>query len=231
MKDTLAIVRPGAPMADFFTPTQRQMQAEFNTTALADRIVEAVVTQTLTDDQTAFIHNRNMFFLSTIDEAGFPSCSYKGGAVGFVRVTNPGTLYFPNYDGNGMFMSMGNIQAQNKVGLLFVDFETPQRIRIRGSARCLREGPMLDSYPGASLVVEVSIEHLWVNCPRYVHKLKPIEESPYLPNASGSTALALWKRVDLLQDVLSDADRAEAASLGVITIEDYDAKVLRGEVL
>ena len=218
-------------MADFFTPTQRQMQAEFNTTALADRIVEAVVTQTLTDDQTAFIHNRNMFFLSTIDEAGFPSCSYKGGAVGFVRVTNPGTLYFPNYDGNGMFMSMGNIQAQNKVGLLFVDFETPQRIRIRGSARCLREGPMLDSYPGASLVVEVSIEHLWVNCPRYVHKLQAIEESPYLPNASGSTALALWKRVDLLQDVLNDADRAEAASLGVITIEDYDAKVLRGEVL
>jgi len=79
-------------MADFFTPTQRQLQAEFITTALADRIVDAVVTQTLTDDQTAFIHNRNMFFLSTIDEAGFPSCSYKGGAVGFVRVTNPGTL-------------------------------------------------------------------------------------------------------------------------------------------
>ena len=218
-------------MADFFTPTQRQMQAEFNTTALADRIVEAVVTQTLTDDQTAFIHNRNMFFLSTIDEAGFPSCSYKGGAVGFVRVTNPGTLYFPNYDGNGMFMSMGNIQAQNKVGLLFVDFETPQRIRIRGSARCLREGPMLDSYPGANLVIEVCIEHLWVNCPRYVHKLQPVEQSPYLPNASGIAHLALWKRVDLLQDVLSDADRVEAASLGLITIEEYDAKVLRGEVL
>ena len=102
---------------------------------------------------------------------------------------------------------------------------------VRGSARCLREGPMLDSYPGANLVVEVSIEHLWVNCPRYVHKLQPIEESPYLPNASGSTALALWKRVDLLQDVLNDADRAEAASLGVITIEAYDAKVRRGEVL
>jgi len=218
-------------MAEFFTPTQRQLQAEFSTTALADRIVDAVVTQSLTDAQIAFIHNRNMFFLSTIDEAGFPSCSYKGGAEGFVRVTNPGTLYFPNYDGNGMYMSMGNIQALNKVGLLFVDFETPQRIRVRGSARCLREGPMLDSYPGANLVVEVTIEHLWVNCPRYVHKLKPVEASPYLPTASGSTALALWKRVDLLQDVLNDADRAEAASLGVITIEAYDAKVRRGEVL
>lgn len=218
-------------MADFFTPTQRQLQAEFSTTALADRIVDAVVTQTLTDDQTTFIHNRNMFFLSTIDEAGFPSCSYKGGAVGFVRVTNPGTLYFPNYDGNGMFMSMGNIDAQSKVGLLFVDFETPQRVRVRGSARCLREGPVLNSYPGANLVVEVTIEHLWVNCPRYVHKLKAVAESPYLPSASGEAALALWKRIDLLQDVLKDTDRAEAEALGVITIEEYDAKVLRGEVL
>lgn len=218
-------------MTEFFTPTQRQMQAEFSTTALADRIVDAAVTETLSDEQTAFIHNRNMFFLSTIDEAGFPSCSYKGGAVGFVRVTDPSTLYFPNYDGNGMFMSMGNIDAQSKVGLLFVDFETPQRVRVRGSARCLREGPVLNSYPGANLVVEVTIEHLWVNCPRYVHKLKAVAESPYLPSASGEAALALWKRIDLLQDVLKDTDRAEAEALGVITIEEYDAKVLRGEVL
>ncbi len=218
-------------MTEFFTPTQRQMQAEFSTTALADRIVDAAVTETLSDEQTAFIHNRNMFFLSTIDEAGFPSCSYKGGAVGFARVTDPSTLYFPNYDGNGMFMSMGNIDAQSKVGLLFVDFETPQRVRVRGSARCLREGPVLNSYPGANLVVEVTIEHLWVNCPRYVHKLKAVAESPYLPSASGEAALALWKRIDLLQDVLKDTDRAEAEALGVITIEEYDAKVLRGEVL
>ncbi|MEE3142831.1 MAG: pyridoxamine 5'-phosphate oxidase family protein, partial [Pseudomonadota bacterium] len=161
-------------MGDFFTLAQRQLQGEFETTDLADRIVEAVVTEELSDPQAEFIHSRNMFYLSTIDESGYPSCSYKGGDLGFVRVINPVTIVFPNYDGNGMFMSMGNIQDKAKVGLLFMDFETPQRLRLRGEARCLREGPMFDSYPGANLVVEISVNHVWVNCPRYVHRMQPL---------------------------------------------------------
>jgi hypothetical protein len=75
-------------MSDFFTEAQRELQSEFETTDLADRIVEAVVTEELSDQQAEFIHNRNMFYLSTIDESGYPSCSYKGGDLGFVRVTD-----------------------------------------------------------------------------------------------------------------------------------------------
>ena len=218
-------------MGDFFTLAQRQLQGEFETTDLADRIVEAVVTEELSDPQAEFIHSRNMFYLSTIDESGYPSCSYKGGDLGFVRVINPVTIVFPNYDGNGMFMSMGNIQDKAKVGLLFMDFETPQRLRLRGEARCLREGPMLDSYPGANLVVEISVNHVWVNCPRYVHRMQPLEQSPYLPGKDGAVSLALWKRVDLIQDVLTAEDRAEAGSLGLITLEEYEAYVARGKLL
>jgi len=218
-------------MGDFFTLAQRQLQGEFKTTDLADRIVEAVVTEELSDPQAEFIHSRNMFYLSTIDESGYPSCSYKGGDLGFVRVINPVTIVFPNYDGNGMFMSMGNIQDKAKVGLLFMDFETPQRLRLRGEARCLREGPMLDSYPGANLVVEISVNHVWVNCPRYVHRMQPLEQSPYLPGKDGAVSLALWKRVDLIQDVLTAEDRAEAESLGLITLEEYEAYVARGKLL
>ena len=218
-------------MGDFFTLGQRQLQGEFETTDLADRIVEAVVTEELSDQQAEFIHSRNMFYLSTIDESGYPSCSYKGGDLGFVRVINPVTIVFPNYDGNGMFMSMGNIQDKAKVGLLFIDFETPQRLRLRGEARCLREGPMLDSYPGANLVVEISVNHVWVNCPRYVHRMQPLEQSPYLPGKDGAVSLALWKRVDLIQDVLTAEDRAEAGSLGLITLEEYEAYVARGKLL
>ncbi|MCH2578416.1 MAG: pyridoxamine 5'-phosphate oxidase family protein [Pseudomonadales bacterium] len=218
-------------MGDFFTLAQRQLQGEFETTDLADRIVEAVVTEELSDPQAEFIHSRNMFYLSTIDESGYPSCSYKGGDLGFVRVINPVTIVFPNYDGNGMFMSMGNIQDKAKVGLLFIDFETPQRLRLRGEARCLREGPMLDSYPGANLVVEISVNHVWVNCPRYVHRMQPLEQSPYLPGKDGAVSLALWKRVDLIQDVLTAEDRAEAGSLGLITLEEYEAYVARGKLL
>ena len=218
-------------MGDFFTLAQRQLQGEFETTDLADRIVEAVVTEELSDPQAEFIHSRNMFYLSTIDESGYPSCSYKGGDLGFVRVINPVTIVFPNYDGNGMFMSMGNIQDKAKVGLLFIDFETPQRLRLRGEARCLREGPMLDSYPGANLVVEISVNHVWINCPRYVHRMQPLEQSPYLPGKDGNTALALWKRIDIVQDVLKSQDRAEAESLGLITVEEYEAYVARGKLL
>ncbi|MED6332955.1 MAG: pyridoxamine 5'-phosphate oxidase family protein [Pseudomonadota bacterium] len=218
-------------MGDFFTLAQRELQGEFETTDLADRIVEAVVTEELSDPQAEFIHSRNMFYLSTIDESGYPSCSYKGGDLGFVRVINPVTIVFPNYDGNGMFMSMGNIQDKAKVGLLFIDFETPQRLRLRGEARCLREGPMLDSYPGANLVVEISVNHVWVNCPRYVHRMQPLEQSPYLPGKDGAVSLALWKRVDLIQDVLTAEDRAEAGSLGLITLEEYEAYVARGKLL
>tara|TARA_B100000929_G_C15430811_1_gene394610 strand:+ start:118 stop:774 length:657 start_codon:yes stop_codon:yes gene_type:complete len=218
-------------MGDFFTLAQRELQGEFETTDLADRIVEAVVTEELSDPQAEFIHSRNMFYLSTIDESGYPSCSYKGGDLGFVRVINPVTIVFPNYDGNGMFMSMGNIQDKAKVGLLFMDFETPQRLRLRGEARCLREGPMLDSYPGANLVVEISVNHVWINCPRYVHRMQPLEQSPYLPGKDGAVSLALWKRVDLIQDVLTAEDRAEAESLGLITLEEYEAYVARGKLL
>jgi hypothetical protein len=218
-------------MGDFFTAGQRQLQSEFETIDLADRIAEAVVSEELLDRQAEFIHSRNMFYLSTIDESGYPSCSYKGGDLGFVRVIDSGTVVFPNYDGNGMFMSMGNIQAKAKVGLLFIDFETPQRLRLRGEARCLREGPMLDSYPGANLVVEISVNHVWVNCPRYVHRMQPLEQSPYLPQKDGAVSLALWKRIDILQDVLGAKDRAEAESIGLITVEEYEACVARGELL
>jgi predicted pyridoxine 5'-phosphate oxidase superfamily flavin-nucleotide-binding protein len=216
-------------VSEFYTPAQRQLQDEFATRGLADRLVEAIVTSELSDEQAAFVHSRNLFFLSTIDEWGFPSSSYKGGAPGFVRVPESRSLVFPSYDGNGMFMSLGNIDDQAKVGLLFIDFETPQRIRVRGEARLLRDGPMLASYPGAKVAVEVAIERVWQNCARYVHKMAPIEQSPYVPADDGSAKLALWKRIEFIQDVISSADRAEAESLGLITVEEYEAQVAQGD--
>jgi len=218
-------------MKPFFTPAQRKLQSEFGTEALADRIHAASVSQTISESQAAFVHNRDFFFLSTIDELGFPSCSYKGGAPGFVRVVNDTTLVFPNYDGNGMFMSLGNSESKTKVGLLFVDFETPNRLRLRGEAQCLRQGSLLESYPGANVVVQLTIDHVWVNCPRYVHQMTPVSSSPYLPNQYGQSALALWKRIDLVQDVLTPEEQAQAVELGLLSVEDYDAMVARGELI
>ena len=218
-------------MIEFYTETQRQLQNEFGTVNLADRIVEAVVAEELSGQQAEFINSRNMFYLSTIDEFGFPSCSYKGGQFGFVRVVNPKTIIFPSYDGNGMYMSMGNIEAQSKVGLLFIDFENPQRVRVRGEAKCIREGSLVESYPGSDLVVEITVSHVWVNCPRYVHKMQPLEQSPYVPQPDGSAPLALWKRVDLLQDVLTAEDRHTAEAAGLISIKEYDSYVSKGKLV
>ena len=217
-------------MSDFYTSSQRRLQDEFETRRLADLLVEAIITPELSPQQTEFIHGRNMFFLSTVDEDGFPSCSYKGGLPGFVRVPAPRTLVFPSYDGNGMFTSLGNIEACAKVGLLFIDFQTPRRMRVRGEARLLRDGPMLKSYPGAKAAVEVAIERVWQNCPRYVHRMQLVEQSPYVPRKDGSAQLAMWKRIDIVQDVLTEADRAEAVNVGLITAEDYEARVERGEL-
>ena len=217
-------------MTDFYTPTQRKLQDEFDARRLADRVKDSIVTDELADHHTAFITARNMFFLSTVDEAGFPSCSYKGGAPGFVRVLNPRTLVFPNYDGNGMFMSQGNIEATSKVGLLFISFEVPQRMRLRGTATLLREGVMVTSYPGAISVTEITVEKVWLNCARYVHRMQPKELSGFLPRDDGSYRLAPWKRIHELQDVITERERKEAEALGLISAEEYAEMEARGEV-
>ncbi len=218
------------PARTFYTETQRRLQDEFGSRGLADRVHDAIVTRALNDAQIAFIGARDMLFLSTVDEDGFPSCSYKGGAPGFVRIADPASLVFPNYDGNGMFLSQGNIEATARVGLLFIDFGKPQRMRVRGTARLLRGGPWLRSYPGALTVTHVAVERVWQNCPRYVHRMQPEQRSAYLPADDGSAPLAPWKRIDVLQDVLTEAERREAAELGLMTAQMYAEMEARGEV-
>jgi len=217
-------------MTELYTPTQRELQDEFNARGLADRVADTISADELVDFHEAFITERNMFFLSTVDENGFPSCSYKGGAPGFVRVLNSNTVVFPNYDGNGMFMSQGNIQATAKVGLLFINFEKPQRMRLRGAAKLLRDGPLLASYPGALTVTEIAVEKVWLNCARYVHPMQATELSSFLPREDGSYRLAPWKRIDILQEVITESEREEAAKLGLITAEEYAGMEARGEV-
>ena len=128
-------------MSELYGQQHRLLQDEFDTTKLADRVKELIVVSEIPDEHKAFIESRDMFFLTTIDHRGFPTCSYKGGAPGFVKVLNNTTIVFPSYDGNGMFLSMGNIQANNKIGMLLIDFETPHRIRIHGTAN-----PAMETY-------------------------------------------------------------------------------------
>ena len=153
-------------MSRLYEESHRRLQAEFGTEGLADAVEAATLRHEVGDEDATFIHARDMFFLSTVNLAGQPTVSYKGGDPGFVKVVNPTTLVFPSYDGNGMFMSMGNLDANPLVGLLFIDFESPGRRRVQGKASLHREHPLMVAYPEAELLVEVAVTELWTNCPR-----------------------------------------------------------------
>ena len=64
-----------------------------------------------------------------------------------------------------MFMSLGNIADRAKIGMLFIDFERPQRLRVQGEAQLIDSGPLVESYPGAQYVVQLEVSNVWVNCP------------------------------------------------------------------
>jgi predicted pyridoxine 5'-phosphate oxidase superfamily flavin-nucleotide-binding protein len=186
----------------------RQLQDRFDTRRLADRLDEKLGRTAFTDEDRAFIESRRMFFLATADEQGRPDCSYKGGDPGFVRVTGPSELAFPSYDGNGMFRSLGNVLVHAPVALLFIDFERPSRLRVNGHARIVEHDPLLIEFTGAQLIVRVTAERIFPNCPRYIHRMTLEEASPYVPREGSEAPIPKWKRFDAFRDVLPQNDPA-----------------------
>ena len=151
-----------------------------------------------------------MFFLATTDEAGQPSCSYKGGEPGFVRVVDSVTLAFPTYDGNGMFLSMGNIVRHPRVGMLFIDFERQRRLRMSGEANISMDDPLLSGYAEAQFIVRVAVVRLFPTCPRYIHKYQRVERSSFVPKAGCETPVPNWKKSVWATDVLPEKDPARS---------------------
>ena len=195
-------------MSRLFGPAHRQLQAEYDTTRLADRIESTLFRERFTPEDKAFIERLDMFFLATADAAGHPSCSFKGGDPGFVRVTGEAELLFPCYDGNGMFLSMGNASENPHVGMLFIDFESPKRLRVNGTARLEPAQAAMPGYPEAQFVIRVSATQIFPNCPRYVPKYSRVEPSKFVPREGVETPVPGWKRMDWAKDVLPQNDPA-----------------------
>ena len=216
-------------MSRLFGEQHRELQDIFETRKLADRIEEIACLTEFSDEAKAFIEAQDMFFLATVDHNGRPTVSYKGGAIGFAKVIDAKTLVFPNYDGNGMYMSMGNIDLNHEVGLLFISFEMPHRIRVQGTASVSRNDPMMADYPGADMLVRVTLSEMWQNCPRYIHRYQRQESSRYVPKPECEAPLAGWKQVDIVQDVLSPADAERAQQEGIIPVGDWMEKVKTGD--
>src|SRR4051812_9911189 len=189
----------------------RSLQDGFDTRRLADRLEERFIQRGVIDaDDKAFVERLDMFFLATADAEGRPQCSYKGGDPGFVKVIDETTLAFPNYDGNGMYLSMGNVLVNPNVGLLFIDFagDPPRRVRVNGVASIDENDPLLAGYDQAQFVVRVRATEVFPNCPRYIHRMQLVERSRFVPRSDCQTPVPGWKRTDWARDVLPAGDPA-----------------------
>jgi uncharacterized protein len=191
-----------------YSSTSRALQDTFDTRRLADRLAEVKVHHSFTADDREFVERLDMFFLATVDADGQPTCSYKGGDPGFVTVLDDTTLAFPNYDGNGMYLSMGNVMETQAVGMLFIDFERQRRMRVDGTARLSADDSLMARYPGAQFIVRVAANRIYPNCPRYIHKYELVERSAYVPRAEVAPPIPAWKQAPWAVDVLPAQDPA-----------------------
>ncbi len=186
----------------------RNLQDLRDTRRIADRLEEVIVHSAFTESDREFIQRSAMLFVATADAAGHPDCSYKGGLPGFVRVLDENTLAFPDYDGNGMYRSWGNLEVNPHVGLLFIDFDKQSRLRVNGTAVISADDPLMAEFPGAVFVIRVKAENIFPACPRYIHRMQLIELSRYAPRAEFEPPVPEWKTYDEFRDALPERDRA-----------------------
>ena len=214
-----------------YTEQARALQKRFDTEGLAAAELQVIVHDALSPADRAFIASAEMFWLASVDPQGSPTVSFKGGAPGFVRMPDDKTLLFPCFDGNGMFYSMGNIASTSRIGMLFMNFITPSRLRVQGDAKLTDDPAIVGLWPGAQFAVKVGITALITNCPRYIPRMQRVEGSRYVPDTkTGAQPIAGWKRIDAIQPVLPQRDQNKAdLAGGLISMDEWGAMVMKGD--
>jgi len=191
------------PASVMYHKGNRQLQDRFDSRRISDRLEEKLTHREFTPEDKKFIEALPYFFLATADAKGRPDCSFKGGEPGFVRVTASSEIAFPDYDGNGMFKSLGNILANPNVGLLFIAMHgKPRRLRVNGRAVVSDSDPLLSETVGAQLIVRVTARAIFPNCPRYIPTMQSLEPSIYAPRAGQEFPEPAWKGFDDFKDCI-----------------------------
>lgn len=198
---------------EMFSEGSRELQDRYGARKVADMITQVTDVTNFDDDKfgyRAFIEDASYFFLAT-STGEHTDCSYKGGPKGFVRIIAPDKLIFPDYDGNRMYKSLGNIVDNPNIGMLFMRFDSEEgnrylRVRINGVAKVHDEHPALADYPGAKRIVEVETKHIYLNCPRYIPNMKLVEESPYIPEAGKEAPTPPWKMKPGIKEALEGSE-------------------------
>jgi predicted pyridoxine 5'-phosphate oxidase superfamily flavin-nucleotide-binding protein len=194
---------------NFFHEGMRELQDRYEGRAVADRLEEHRMHTRFTDNDRRMIEAAPFFFLATATQDSV-DCSFKGGEPGFVRVVGDGELAWPDYDGNRMYRSLGNIQQNNRVGLLFLRFDGHQfdgsaaRLRINGRASIDEAADAITDLPGAKRVIRVAVDHIFPNCPRYIPKMEFIESSVYAPQEGCVPPEPEWKQKPMVKDIFDE---------------------------
>ncbi|MEM6462564.1 MAG: pyridoxamine 5'-phosphate oxidase family protein [Pseudomonadota bacterium] len=189
----------GNGQKSMFHQGHRELQDRFDGRRLADALESHFRYTAFEPDHIALIEGAAFFFLATA-HAESVDCSYKGGPPGFVRVTSPTTLEWPDYDGNSMYRSLGNILRSPRAGLLFIRFgETPTRLRVNGACELIET-------VGSNLTVRLYADEIFPNCPRYIPDIANDVPSPYTPQGNEVGPKPAWKNMPGLAENLPEDD-------------------------
>jgi predicted pyridoxine 5'-phosphate oxidase superfamily flavin-nucleotide-binding protein len=189
----------------FYHDGMRALQDRFDGRRVADGLAAHRRRYDFWDADRVMIENTPFFFIAT-SFGDYTDCSMRSGMPGFVKIVGPGTIEFPEYDGNSMYRTLGNISRNPNVGLLFVKFDGKTvRIRVNGHATILDDAEALARHHAAKLVVRVECE-MFSNCPRAVHDLASGRLSEYLPHPGYDPPAPEWKSRDYIRDILPEGD-------------------------
>ena len=162
-----------------FTPLVKEQQKQHGSRHLYERVERSSdAGDQLGPDEQVFIRERDGFYMASVSETGWPYIQYRGGAKGFLHVIDARTLGFADLRGNTQYISVGNLQHDDRVALFFMDYPNQSRLKILGRAR-IHEGDaearkLIEELrvPGEKSPAEraflIHVEAFDWNCPQHI---------------------------------------------------------------
>ncbi|MCH8040673.1 MAG: pyridoxamine 5'-phosphate oxidase family protein [Nitrospinae bacterium] len=173
----------------FGSQGERELQQKYGSQQRAERFYDRQVQDHLTEKMQSLIRRQEMVFVATADAQGNCDCSPRFGKPGFVTVIDEKTVAYPEFRGNGVLASLGNIHENPHIGLVFVDFlETTVGLHVNGSARICgadhapvplsleKEYGTMPSKPLVERWVVVEVEEAYIHCSKHVPLLRKMEK-------------------------------------------------------
>ncbi|WP_026692596.1 pyridoxamine 5'-phosphate oxidase family protein [Peribacillus kribbensis] len=170
---------------------ERYLQKKYKTEKRAQSFYDNQMIGHLNEEMIKFIVKQEMVFISTADEKGNCDSSFRSGSAGFVRVIDKNTIIYPEYRGNGVMASLGNIMGNPHIGLLFIDFfGSSMGLHVNGKASIIENHDLnsLDlpgelaamlleqESPKAERWVHITIDEAYIHCSKHIPRLEHLDK-------------------------------------------------------